>query len=219
MPGHRGNVFVHGDDAAWDVSGVRVEGAAAGCGLGGGVPAAGYALGGVARVAARSPQIAVPVRVPQDAVPPGSCVVHDAVVAAAGAGAGAVPGEHLGEVQPLSSIRSRSAPPRSSQVWLKWCRTGAIHAHPALPAAAGDDLVDAGRGERHPLFTPSHSCHVRRSRRPAPHRPKGVSTHTALLSVTRRTPSCHQLSGAFAGTPRFISVALCWYPHGFSTQE
>ena len=52
-------------------------------------------------------------------------VVHDPVVAAAGAGAagaGAVAGEHLGEVQPLSSIRSRSAPPRSSQVWLKWCR-------------------------------------------------------------------------------------------------
>lgn len=47
---------------------------------------------------------------------------HDAVVAAAGAGAagaGVVAGKHLGNVQPLSSIRSRSAPPRSSQGWLK----------------------------------------------------------------------------------------------------
>ena len=54
-----------------------------------------------------------------------SGVGHDAVVCAAGAGAegaGAVAAEHLGEVQPLSSIRSPSGPPRSSQVWLKWCR-------------------------------------------------------------------------------------------------
>jgi hypothetical protein len=33
-----------------------------------------------------------------------------------------------------------------------------IHGQPALPAAAGDGLVDAGRGQRPRLFTPSHSC-------------------------------------------------------------
>ncbi len=47
---------------------------------------------------------------------------HDAVVGAAGpgaAGAGAVAAQHLRGGPPFSSIRSPSAPPRSSQVWLK----------------------------------------------------------------------------------------------------
>lgn len=48
-------------------------------------------------------------------------VGHDAVVGAAGPGLAA----SAGKPSPLSSIRSPSAPPRSSQVWLKWQGTRA----------------------------------------------------------------------------------------------
>ena len=54
-----------------------------------------------------------------------------------------------GEVQPFSSIRSCSAPPRSSQVWLKKVPEPVrIGVEVGLPATAGDDLVDTGRGQR-----------------------------------------------------------------------
>jgi hypothetical protein len=88
-------------------------------------------------------------------------VVHDAVVAAAGAGAagaGAVPGEHLrgGPAVQLYQVLFGSAAvqPGVAEVVPEPVRVGV---DAALPAAAGDDLVDARRGQRPRLFTPSHS--------------------------------------------------------------
>jgi hypothetical protein len=51
----------------------------------------------------------------------------------------------------LSSIRSPSGPPRSSQVWLKVPEPVRVGVHAALPAAAGDQLVDPGGGQRVPV--------------------------------------------------------------------
>src|SRR5216683_49423 len=98
----------------------------------------------------------VPARVLRDASWPGSgAVVHDAVVAAAGAGAagaGAVPGEHLrgGPAVQLHQVPFGSAAvqPGVAEVVPEPVR---VHVHPTLPAAAGDDLVDAGGGERSPV--------------------------------------------------------------------
>src|SRR6266699_3449334 len=82
-------------------------------------------------------------------------VVHDAVVAAAGAGAagaGAVPGEHLrgGPAVEFHQVPFGSAAvqPGVTEVVPEPVR---VEVHPALPAAAGDDLVDAGRGQRPPV--------------------------------------------------------------------
>jgi hypothetical protein len=58
-------------------------------------------------------------------------VLHDAVVGAAGAGAagaGAVQAQHLRGGPAVQLNRSPSAPPRSSQVWLKWCRNRCVQA-------------------------------------------------------------------------------------------
>src|ERR1017187_1945324 len=79
-------------------------------------------------------------------------VVHDAVVAAAGAGAagaGAVAGEHLGGGPAvefhLVAFGSAAVGPGVAEVVPGPVRVGG---HAALAAAAGDDLVDAGGGER-----------------------------------------------------------------------
>src|SRR5580700_8684439 len=101
-------------------------------------------------------RIAVPPGVPRDAPwPESGGVVHDAVVAAAGAGAagaGTVPGEHLRgrpAVQ-LHQVPLGSAPvePGVAEMVPEPVR---VHGHPALAAAAGDDLVDARRGQRPPV--------------------------------------------------------------------
>ena len=84
---------------------------------------------------------------------PGSgAVVHDAVVAAAGAvaaGAGAVPREHLrgGPAVQLHQVPFGSAAvePGMAEVVPEPVRIGG---HAALAAAAGDDLVDPGGSER-----------------------------------------------------------------------
>ena len=82
-------------------------------------------------------------------------VVHDAVVAAAGtgaAGAGAVPCQHLrgGPAVQLHQVPFGSAAvqPGVAEIMPEPVRVGS---HAALPAAAGHDLVDAGRGQRPPV--------------------------------------------------------------------
>ena len=88
---------------------------------------------------------------------PGSgAAVHDAVVAAAGAGAagaGAVRGEHLrgGPAVEFHQVPFGSAAvqPGVAEVVPDPVR---VHRYPALPAAAGDDLVDAGRSQRPPVM-------------------------------------------------------------------
>ena len=62
--------------------------------------------------------------------------------------------EHLREVQPFSSIRSPSAPPRSSQVWLKWCRNRCGNTSTRTGGPADDGLVDAAGGHRAPVAHP-----------------------------------------------------------------
>src|SRR5690348_14682714 len=81
-------------------------------------------------------------------------VVHDAVVAAAGAGAagaGAVAGEHLGGGPAVEfhevPFGAAAVQPGVAEMVPEPVR---VHPHPALPAAAGDDLVDAARGQRSP---------------------------------------------------------------------
>src|ERR1039457_996174 len=97
-------------------------------------------------------RIAVPARAAGHAIAGSDAVVHDPVVAAAGAGgagAGAVPGQHLrgGPAVQLHQVPFGAAAvePGVAEVVPEPVRVGV---HPALPAAAGDDLVDAGGGER-----------------------------------------------------------------------
>lgn len=83
----------------------------------------------------------------------GSAAVHDAVVAAAGtgaAGAGAVPGEHLrgGPAVQLHQVPFGSAAVQPEVV----PQPERVGGHPALAAATGDNLVDAGRGQRPPVI-------------------------------------------------------------------
>src|SRR5271154_2212094 len=83
-------------------------------------------------------------------------VVHDAVVAAARAGtagAGAVPGEHLrgGPAVEFHQVPfgSTAIQPGVAEMVLDPVR---VHVRAALAAAAGDDLVDAGRSQRPPVI-------------------------------------------------------------------
>jgi hypothetical protein len=76
-------------------------------------------------------------------------VVHDAVVAAAGAaGAGAVPGEHLRGCPAVEfhqvAFGSAAVEPGVAEVVPEPVR---VHVHAALLAAAGDGLVDTGPGQ------------------------------------------------------------------------
>src|ERR1035441_9952918 len=99
-------------------------------------------------------------------------VVHDPVVAAAGpgaAGAGAVPGEHLRGGPPVQlhqvPFGSAAVEPGVAEVVPEPVR---VHGHPALPAAAGDDLVDPGSGQRPPVARAEPQLRPVRLRVPGP---------------------------------------------------
>ena len=67
----------------------------------------------------------------------------------------------------MSSIRSPSGPPRSSQVWLKWCRNRCGYTvHAALAAPAGDHLVDPAGRQRPPVVYPQPQLRPVRQRVP-----------------------------------------------------
>src|SRR6185312_15457763 len=109
--------------------------------------------------------------------------VHDAVVAAAGpgaAGAGAVAGEHLrgGLAVEFHQVPFGSAAvePGVAEVGPEPVR---VHGHPALPAAAGDGLVDAGRGHRPP------AVHAEPQLRPPGLRVPGAGPQVAVEAAGR----------------------------------
>jgi hypothetical protein len=84
-----------------------------------------------------------------------SGVGHDAVVGAAAAGAagaGAVAAEHLGGGPAVEfhqvSFGAAAVKPGVAEVVAEPVRVGV---HAALPAAAGDHLVEAGGGQRLPI--------------------------------------------------------------------
>src|SRR5271170_5936353 len=149
-----GGVLFAGPPLPGMVSAVCGEGARRGDVLRGRAPAS---MPGVSRLGCpavpRGPAHWLPGRVVRDASWPGSGgVVHDAVVAAAGAGAagaGAVAGEHLGGGPAVEfhqvAFGSAAVEPGVAEVVPEAVRVGG---HAALAAAAGDDLVDAGGGER-----------------------------------------------------------------------
>ena len=127
---------------------------------------------------------AVPVLEVAGCVVAGSgAVVHDAVVAAASAGAagaGAVPGEHLrgGPAVEFHQVAFGSAAvqPGVAEVVPEPVRVGG---HPALPAAAGDDLVDAGGGER------PAAVHAEPQLRPPGLRVPGAGAQVAVQAAGR----------------------------------
>ena len=89
------------------------------------------------------------------------CVGHDAVVAAAcpgAAGADAVAAEHLRGGPAVEfhqvALGPAAVEPGVAEVVPEPVR---MHPHPALMTAADDHLMDAMRGHRSPLLTPSHS--------------------------------------------------------------
>ena len=119
-----------------------------------------------------------------DGLRPGSgAVVHDAVVAAAGAGAagaGAVPGEHLGGGPAVQfhqvPFGSAAVQPGVAEVVAEAVRVGV---DAALPAAAGDDLVDARRGQRPPVI------HAQPQLRPLGLRVPGAGPQVAVEAAGR----------------------------------
>ena len=85
-------------------------------------------------------------------------VFHDAAVAAAGsgaAGAGAVAAQHLRGGPAVEfhqvSLRAASVQPGVAEVVPEPVR---VHGHVALAAAAGDQLINPGGGQRLPVIDP-----------------------------------------------------------------
>jgi hypothetical protein len=113
-------------------------------------------------------------------------VVHDAVVAAAGAGAagaGAVPGEHLrgGPAVQLHQVPFGAAAvqPGVAEVVPEPVR---VDVQPALAAAAGDELVDPGRGQRPPVARAEPQLRPVRLRVPGPGPQVAVEAASCLVA-------------------------------------